>query len=507
MMVLTATAVRNPQTESTEAPVSQADRRTLERSLIYGMAWTGGAKWLAQILSWASTLIVARLLTPADYGIVGMAMVYSGLVQVVSELGIGSAVVQQRDLTAPDLAQLSGFSVALGCVWFLLSLAVAAPIAAFFGEPAVREVIIVLGLTFVAAGFRTMPIALMTRDFRFRRLAGLDGIEALVLVGVTLTGAIAGLGYWALVSGVVTSRVVGAIAAQVSQPQHIALPLHLTRVTPTLQFGFHVLVSRIAWYVHSNADFAIVGRLLGKASLGAYSIGWTIASIPVTRVHALYQRVMPAIFSAVQGSPSELSRYMQRLTEGVAIITIPACIGIALVADQFVLIVLGDHWRPAVTPLRILAVAAALRSLTPLLAQLLVGTGHAKENRNTMIAAAVVLPVLFYLGSRWGTTGVAWAWLVGHPLVIMTNQVRHALRITNTRLAEYLRALWPAVSSTAVMAVVVLAVRALVDMALPLTAQFTTIVAAGATAYSMMIWVVHRERVRAFRLMLSEIRS
>ncbi len=240
-MVRTATAVRDPQTESTQASVSLADRRTLERSLIYGMAWTGGAKWLAQILSWASTLMVARLLTPADYGIVGMAMVYFGLVQVVNEFGIGSAVVQQRDLTAPDLAQISGFSVGLGCVWFLLSLAAAAPIAAFFGEPAVRAVIIVLGLTFVAAGFRTMPIALMTRDFRFRRLAGLDGLEALVLAGVTLTGAIAGLGYWALVSGVVTSRVAGAVAAQVLQPQRIALPLHLTQVTRTLLIGFHVL--------------------------------------------------------------------------------------------------------------------------------------------------------------------------------------------------------------------------------------------------------------------------
>jgi PST family polysaccharide transporter len=471
------------------------------------MAWTGGAKWLAQILSWASTLIVARLLSPADYGIIGMAMVYLGLVELVNEFGIGSAVVQQRDLAAPDLAQLSGFSVALGCVWFLLSAAVAAPIAACFGEPAVRAVIIVLGSTFVAAGFRTMPVALMTRDMRFRLLAGLDGIEALVLAGATLTGAILGLGYWALVSGIVTSRVVGAVLAQVSQPQRMAWPLHPTRVTRTLQFGFHVLVSRIAWYVHSNADFAIVGRILGKASLGAYSIGWTIASIPVTRVHALYRRVMPAVFSAVQGSPSELSRHMQRLTEGIAIITIPACIGIALVADQFVLIVLGDHWRAAVTPLRILAVAAALRSLTPLLAQLLVGTGHAKENRNTMIAGAVVLPVLFYLGSRWGTTGVAWAWLVGHPLVIMTNQVRQALRITNTQLTEYLRALWPAVSSTAVMTVAVLAARALAVTALPQAAEFVASVAAGAAAYSTMIFVVHQERIKAFRLMLSRIRS
>ncbi len=491
----------------TEPRISEADRRTLERSLIHGMAWTGGAKWLVQVVSWASTLLVARLLTPADYGILGMAVVYLGFVQLVNEFGIGAAVVQQRDLGESQLAQLAGFSIMLGVAWFLVSLAAAVPIAAFFDEAALRTVVAVLGLSFVAAGFRTVPMALLTRDLQFRRLAGIDTVEALALAAVTLTFALLGAGYWALVLGIVASRFVGAGAVQLSHPHRVIIRLRPGSIAPTLRFGFHVVGSRIAWYTYSNADFVVVGRILGKAALGAYTIGWTIASIPVTRVHSLYQRVLPAFFSAIQHDTQALGRYLQRLTEGLAIITLPACIGIALVADQFVVLILGDHWQAAVVPLRLLAVAAALRSLTPLLGQLLVGTGHAKENRNTMVLAAFVLPALFLIGSRWGTSGVAWAWLIGHPLVIMTNQVRYALRITRTSLRSYGQALWPAASSTAVMALAVVGTRTVADPAWPFVLQFGTAVASGVAAYTMMVWFTHRDRVRAFRLTLNEIRS
>src|SRR5207302_11184522 len=123
-------------------------------------------------------------------------------------------------------------------------------------------------------------------------------------------------------------------------------------------------------------------------ALGAYSIGWTLSSIPVDRVTALVASVTPPVFSAVQHDRVALQRYLRNLTEGLALITFPAAVGIALVADEFVTAVLGEQWHAAIAPLRLLALSAALRSISPLLPQIIVSTGHTRRNMQFTILAA-----------------------------------------------------------------------------------------------------------------------
>src|SRR6266540_156844 len=122
---------------------------SLDRSLVQGIAWTGGIRWLAQLMSWAAALIVARLITPTDYGLFAMAMVYAGFVQLVNELGLSLAIVQYRDLTSKQIAQLGGLALLAGVALFALSVTLAGAIATFFGEPVVRWIIIALSLTFI----------------------------------------------------------------------------------------------------------------------------------------------------------------------------------------------------------------------------------------------------------------------------------------------------------------------------------------------------------------------
>src|SRR5207247_5114558 len=208
-----------------------------------------------------------------------------------------------------------------------------------------------------------------------------------------------------------------------------------------VNFGWHVVAARIAWYFYSNADFAVVGRVLGSAALGAYTVGWTIASIPVDRVSALVGSVTPGVFSAVQYDRLALQRYLRNLTQGLAFVTFPAALGIALIADEFVLLALGERWRPAILPLRLLALSAALRSVSTLLPQIAVSTGHAKRNMQLTMLATLILPILFYVGTRWGTAGVAAAWVFGHPLFVLPLFLVYALRLTGMSLRAYVRAL------------------------------------------------------------------
>src|SRR5205807_2099038 len=283
-------------------------RRDLDRSLIHGLAWTGAVRWGAQILSWASTLVVARLLAPSDYGVVGMATIYTGFLALVNEFGLGLAIVQGRNLDTDQIARLGGFAVLVGATFVTLSAALAGPVAAFFGEPAVRWIVVISSLAFLLTATQLVPRALLRRDLDFRRLAWADGAEAVVTTVSTLGFAVLGLRYWALVLGSLAGRATSTIVACASRPHPVALP------------------------------------------------------------------------------------------KGLALITFPAAVGLAVVADEFVVVALGERWGAAVLPLRLLALSAALRSVSALLPQVIVSTGRAKRNMQLTLVASAILPCLFYLG-------------------------------------------------------------------------------------------------------------
>lgn len=484
-----------------------AATRELDRSLMQGLAWTGAMRWAAQALSWASTLIVAHLLSPTDYGLVAMALVYLGLAQLVNEFGLGTVIVMRRDLTESQIARLGGFSVLLGLGFVGLSAVLAGPVARFFGEPAVRWLVVVSSLTFITGALQVVPRALLAKDLNFRRLAWVDGAEALLTTGATLTLAVLGFRYWALVLGPLVGRTASTGLANAWRPHRIASPHNFATIAGAVTFGWQVVVARIAWYLYSNADFAVIGRVLGKLPLGGYTFGWQISSIPIERVTGLVMNVTGPVFAAVQHDRKALQRYLANLTEGLAFLTFPAAIGLSLVADFFVLTLLGDRWQPAIAPLRFLALSAALRSITPLLPQVIVSTGHAKRNMQFTIAATLIMPVLFYFGSRWGTAGVAIAWVIGYPALVLPMFLWQVLRITGMTLHEYVQALSPAASATLAMAVVVLVIRAVSPATWSPGMHLATQALTGAATYGAMLYGLHRQRVREFWALLRTLRS
>ena len=480
--------------DSTDA----ASERALDSSLIGGLAWTGAARLLAQVLSWAATLLVARLLTESDYGIVGMATVYLGIVQLINEFGLGAAVIRDSALDEAQCADLGGVSVALGFFFFALSILLAHPLAVFFHEPAVWLVVVVLSSTFAITGLRVLPSALLARDRNFQRLARIDWLEAVIQTIATLALAIAGFRYWSLVIGSIVGALVSTTLTIMARPHRLAWPSSLRPVVEPLSVGWHVTASRIGWYVYSNADFAVVGRILGRAALGAYTFAWQIASIPVDKTSGIMGRVTLPIFSRVQDDKPALRRYVKALTEGLALLTFPIAFGLALVTDEFVRFLLGDHWAGAIGPLRFLALYAGFRSVMTLFPHILIAIGHTRRNMWLAIALAVIMPLAFFGATRWGTTGVAVAWLAVYPVVAVPFLVLPTLRAIGMSPGEYFAALWPAILGTLVMTAAVLGAGNLVPEAWGVGARFFVKVGAGAVAYGATVWTTNRARLMAF---------
>jgi len=471
-----------------------------DRTMLRAIAWTGASKWATQLFTWVSTIAVARILAPSDYGLIGMATIYLGLVALISEFGLGQAVITLREMSSNQIAQLNSLSIAAGVSLFAISCGVAKPLGTFFHSPKLPIVVDFMSLSFLVSGAQIVPDALLQSDLRFKLLASFDTARVLVQSITTIVLAWLGAGYWSLAVGPVAGAAIAAAMAVIARPHPIARP-KWHEIKHALRFSGDVLGSRVAWYAYSNSDFLVAGRVLGQAPLGAYTIAWTIASTPVEKITNMITRVAPAFFSAVQDDKPRLRRYLLAISDGLSLLTFPACIGMALLADQFVLVVLGPKWAAVVLPLRLLAMCSALRAITTVFPNMLFAMRHSRFAKWNMIVAAVVFPPAFYYSSRWGTPGIALTWIILYPL-ITAPLVWRTLMATELSVWTYFRSMVPALRACLIMILMVVGVRSATPATWPLVSRFAISVLTGVLSYSAVLFIAERQRIGdLFRVM------
>ena len=475
-------------------PTRATSTRNLDNVLVRGVAWTATVKWLTQALTWGMTIVVAHLLAPSDYGLVGMAAIYVGLFTLFSEFGIGTAVVTLQDLTEDQISQLNTLSLFLGLLGFVISVAAAIPLGKFFHAPNLPLVVVVLSGGFIVSGIRTIPYSLLQKELRFELLAVIEGAQGIVQALVTLILAFMGFGYWALVLGILSSSVTPTCLTLIWRRHRFAFP-QFASIRRAIHYSRRIVIGRLCWASYENSDFIVAGRVLGEAPLGAYTLAWTLAHTPLEKLTTLVNRVTPSVFARIQTDPDALRRYLRNITGVMALIIFPATIGVALVAPEFVPVVLGPKWSGVVIPLELLALHALIRSNVILLTPLLMVIGEERLVMWNSIIAMIVLPISFYIGSRWGTVGIAAGWVLIYPLLQLPLFSRIFRRIDLPR-SEYLRALWPALSGCVVMAISVQALKAVSSETWLLYARLASEILVGIVTYGMVLVLFHRKYLR-----------
>jgi PST family polysaccharide transporter len=481
------------------------DRASLDRSLVRGIAWTGAVKWITQIAVWGSTLLVARLLSPEDYGLVGMAAVYLGLLSMLSEAGLGTTVIAMRDLRDHKLSQMHSLSAMVGVAGFILSCILARPLAVFFKAPALTWVVIALSGNFIIMSLRTVPQASLQRQLRFGRVALLDGVNSIVTAAVSVVLAAAGFRYWALVIAALVGSVAATVIALASQPLKFVRP-NFEELGDALRVSREIIISSIAWYVFQNADFFVAGKLLGAVALGWYTFAWNLAYSIVDKINGLVNGVTSSIFSAAKHDSALLARYLTQITGALSLALLPATLGLALVASDLIGIV-GEKWRPAVTPLRLLVVYAGIRALTSIFSQALTITGDTRYTMRRSVVGAIILPIGFVIGARWGVSGIATAWIVCHAPVVMFPLLRRVSTKLNIGPGAYLPVLRAPIISSAIMAVGVVAAMIGLPSTLPSAVRLVVEVLVGVVCYAGALWFLFRDRVLALVRAAAQLRG
>jgi len=477
-------------------PSETTKRSDLDQVLVRGVAWTAAVKWLTQLITWGMTVVVARLLAPSDYGLVGMAAIYINLFNLFSEFGIGTAVVTLQDLSDNQVSQLNTLSLLLGVLGTIISAAVAVPLGKFFHAENLPMVVIVLSIGFTVSGIRTVPYSLLQKELRFKLLAFIEGLQGVVQALVTLVLALLGYKYWALVLGILSFSITPTVLVLFWRRHSFAFP-RISSIRNAVVYSRHVMIGRLCWSMYNDSDSIIAGRVLGEAPLGAYTIAWTLARTPLEKLTTLVNRVTPSVFAKIQTDSQALRRYLRNITGGMALIIFPATIGIALVAREFVPLVLGKQWDGVIIPLELLAIHALVRSNVILLTPLLNVIGEERLVMWNSIVAMVVLPISFYVGSHWGTGGIAAIWVVIYP-VVQYPLFKRVFRRIDFPLADYMKAVWPALSGCIVMAVSIWGMKSVSNGRWPLYVRLASEILVGMIAYGLVLLLMHRNYLQGF---------
>jgi O-antigen/teichoic acid export membrane protein len=478
------------------APPAGASARRMDQSLAHSLAWRAGADWFSQILSWSSFLIVVRLLTPADFGIAAMAMVLWSYLRYLGEFGIPQTIVTLRNLSEDQLAQLNSVALLLGGCGFGLATLLAYPVAVFFKTPSLVLVVVVTCTGLVPLGFRAVSEGLLNKDMRYRTLSLIDATSSIVGAIAALLMAYSGLGYWSLVLSNLARYSARSALVVIARPHRFAMP-RMQSLRRPLTFGWHVLVSVVASSSYEKLDNVTAGRVLGQGALGIYGMAWTLANVPMEKLTSLVTTTIPTYFAAVQTEPAALRRYLRTLTETLALTTFPATIGLALVAHDLIPFALGHKWDGVIVPLEILSVYVTVRSVVALLGKLLTAVGNPRFVMWDDLAALIILPTGFYIGSHWGTSGIAWGWVVAYPLVALPLYWK-TFKAIEMPVGDYLRALRPALHGTLGMVLVVSLIKWALLPDAPLLLRLVAEIAGGATAYVLILLLLHRERMATF---------
>ena len=325
----------------------------LRSQVMQGLGWKAFSQISVQVMALVTTIFIAHLLTPSEVGLVAMATVFSALALILSDLALGAALVQRETLTEEDRSSAFWLNVGFGLVLTLAGVALAGPIANLYGEPEVEPLFQVISITFLLAALGTTQNALLIRDMRFRSLEVRSVVSTGLAGAVAIALAIAGAGPWAIVGQKLTVNAASTILVWRAAHWRPRFMVSMASLRHLVNFSRWIVGARLLSYVNANADNYLIGRYVGSAGLGAYSIAYNVMLVPLTRLASPVQQVFYPALSKIR-EPVGVGKAWLHATKLVALFTLPAFAGMAVVAPDFVRVVLGEQWDASVRVIQIL---------------------------------------------------------------------------------------------------------------------------------------------------------
>jgi PST family polysaccharide transporter len=485
-------------------PAAEPARRSLTGQAFRGMSWSFLGAISQAVLQFVAIAVLSRLVTVEEFGTAAAATVVTGLAVMLSQLGIGAAVVQARRLERADISSAFVLASALGLLLAALLIAVAPAVGPIVGLPEDSSYLQLLSLVLVLGAMSVVAQGLLQRQMRFRALALVDLVSyAVGYFGTAVTLAANGFGAASLVWGQIVQAVVSALMSY-ALVRHEVRPRHPSAMFRSARrlfgFGSAYSLSQLGNWMANNGDNLVVTSFLGPASLGIYARSYQLLVQPAVLIGSVADKVLFPTMSRIQDDHRRLSRAYVTANSLIAMLTLPASVLLFVLAPEIVAILLGPGWEAVAVPLRIFALVLLPRTAYKISGSLTRATGAVLGGalRQWIYAGEVVLGCA--IGSRWGINGVA----VGASVAIVLHtatMLKFSARIERGLVARVLGAYAKSLPLAGAVAVACWPLAASLRGAIPAVLVALVTAAAGAAAAALALSLTRRYFREEFALL------
>ena len=468
-----------------------AEFRSQVRSAVI---WRSGSQVVGQLVQWAATFLVLRILAPSDYGLYAMAAVVQTLLGLLNGFGLANALVQRKRVTQFELRQLFGMLLvvngALAAAQFL-----AAPLVAqWYGEPQVTAILRVLAIGYLANPFLALGYAVLAREMDFRRQAKVNIFAAVAGALAALGGALAGLGVWTLVLAPLVVFAIRGLGMAIAARALLWPSFDFRGTRHMAGYGGTVTLSTMLYFAQTQSDVVIAGRAVDAHTLGLYTTALFLAQLFVNKVVPPLNEVAFTAYARMQDDRAGFANGFLTAVRAIMLVSIPFCLGLSVTADPLVHVVLGEKWLGVGPYLQLIALAIPFMTLQVLFAPATNALDRPGIAARSSAFGAVLMPLAFLTGIQWGVIGMAAAWLVAYPMMTLAT-ARWSLPVIGVAWRDLGKALAPPVLAGIAMAAGVLAVDYQTNALAPLP-RLALLVTVGAAIYLGGLAIFAPDRLR-----------
>lgn len=400
-----------------------------------------------------STMVLARILFPSDFGLLAMVMAITNFATLFSSLGLSAATIQKREITHDKISALFWINAVFGLLVGIIIILISPIVSWFYGDSRLLNITITLSFTFMIRGLSVQHRALLTRNMRFLAIGIIDIIAMALGVIAAIISAVLGAEYWSLVIMYIVIAGSTTIAYWIAVPWKPSLPNGAVEVKEMLGFGGNITLYNIVNYFSRNMDNVLIGKLLGPIALGYYNRAYTLMMLPVGQLRQPLITVGMSALSKLQNKPEKFALYYLKLVRLLAFVAIPSTIFLGVYARQFILIFLGPDWLESVAVFKILSIAALVQVLTGTVGMVLVSSGDSRRYLRLGLLSAIISIISFIIGLRWGIIGVAVSYSSAN-IIFALPILYYAFKNTKISVRDYIRNIIIPFLSTCIMVII-----------------------------------------------------
>lgn len=430
----------------------------LNRKIKSGTAWVSIAQFGSNILTLVTTVILARLLTPKDFGVVAIAMVVWEFVRLFGDAGVSAKLIYQQSDFDKYASAAFWLNLVVAFCLALFTVFVSPFAAGFYNNDLVKPILVLLAFGFLLDSIGSVHSTLLTKELDFKKRSLIEVGVTLISKIITITLAFAGYGVWSLVLPNVLSSPVKVFAFWSVCPWRPSLRFDLGYWKEIFGYGKYIFGANLLRYVNINGDYMVIGKLLGSSELGLYTFAYNIANWPVANLVWIVGKVAFPAFSKLQNDLNRLKEVFLKMMGLLSLLCFPIFIGLLAMANELLPVVFGEKWNRSIIPLQIIIGFTLIRSLVSPAGQIVLAMGRPNIEFKFNLIQVPLLLIAVLIGASYGIIGVA----IGMSLVVGIMGLiflRISIGLIDLNFEGMLKVIFPALVSSLLMFFLVLALR------------------------------------------------